>query len=56
LDTLAAAYAELGQFDRAVEVQREAIALLDPEQTNKEKGYESRLRGYESGIPLHEQD
>ena len=33
LDTLAAAHAERGEFDRAVETQREAIAALPEEST-----------------------
>ena len=31
LDTLAAAYAEAGQFEKAVSTQQEAIALLQTE-------------------------
>ncbi len=49
LDTLAAAYAEVGQFDNAVCTQKQAMALL------KEEGYKSdfacRLRLYESHSP-----
>ena len=52
LDTLAAAHAELRQFDKAVSVQQEAIALLDAEQ-NKQS-FESRLRLYQSGSPVRE--
>jgi hypothetical protein len=52
LDTLAAAHAELRQFDKAVSVQQEAIALLDAQQ-NKQ-GFESRLRLYQSGSPVRE--
>jgi len=49
VDTLAAAYAETGQFTNAVRVQQEAIALLrDGTQTN---GYLGRLKLYESGLP-----
>jgi len=36
LDTLAAAYAEVGQFAKAVTVQQEAIALLQDEEQKKE--------------------
>ena len=50
LDTLAAAYAEVGDFAKAVAVQREAIALFRDETTNKD--YESRLRLYQSGSPF----
>jgi tetratricopeptide (TPR) repeat protein len=49
LDTLAAAYAEAGQFTNAIRVQQEAIALLQNEQQKKD--YASRLKLYESGIP-----
>jgi eukaryotic-like serine/threonine-protein kinase len=49
MDTLAAAYAEAGQFTNAVCVQQEAIALLQNEQQKKD--YASRLTLYESGIP-----
>lgn len=53
LDTLAAAYAELGQFDKAVAVQREAIGLLKEEQV-KEGSYRERLSLYESSMPYRE--
>ncbi len=49
VDTLAAAYAEVGQFTNAVRVQQEAIALLQDE--NQKPGYIERLRLYESGQP-----
>jgi tetratricopeptide (TPR) repeat protein len=48
LDTLAAAYAETGDFAKAVAAQREAIAVSGNE-TNRD--YESRLRLYQSGAP-----
>jgi serine/threonine protein kinase/TPR repeat protein len=52
LDTLAAAYAEAGQFDKAVSVQEEAIALLrDPQQ---KKDLTSRLKLYESNFPYRD--
>jgi tetratricopeptide (TPR) repeat protein len=51
LDTLAAAYASVGQFTNAVGVQQEAIALLPDEQ--RKKDYASRLALYQAGIPLH---
>jgi serine/threonine protein kinase/Flp pilus assembly protein TadD len=49
LDTLAAAFAEAGQFAKAISTQQEAIALLQNEQQKKD--YASRLKLYESGIP-----
>jgi len=52
LNTLAAAYAEAGQFTNAVNVQQEAIALLTAEE--ERKNYAFRLRLYASGIPYHD--
>jgi eukaryotic-like serine/threonine-protein kinase len=52
LDTLAAALAETGDFSQAVHVQQEAVALLKDE--GEKKGYASRLRLYESGLPCHD--
>ena len=49
LNTLAAAYAEDGQFAKAVAVQQEAIALLKMEKERKD--YASRLRLYQAGAP-----
>ena len=49
LDTLAAAYAESGDFAKAVSVQNEAIALLKDEASKRE--YASRLQLYESNSP-----
>jgi tetratricopeptide (TPR) repeat protein len=51
LGTLAAAYAEVGQFESAVSTQQEAIALL---QTEAEKNdYGSRLKLYQAKVPYH---
>jgi hypothetical protein len=36
LDTLAAAYAEDGQFDKAVSTQKEAMAMLQDEKMKKD--------------------
>jgi hypothetical protein len=52
LDTLAAAYAEAGQYTNAVCVQQEAIALLQNEEQKKD--YTLRLRLYESATPYHD--
>jgi hypothetical protein len=46
LDTLAAAYAEAGQFERAVTTQREAIRLI-----GKNDDYEKRLKLFEAHQP-----
>jgi len=53
LDTLAAAYAEAGDFDSAVKWQREAIDLLPEDTPAKSRaGFESRLKRYQAGKPL----
>jgi tetratricopeptide (TPR) repeat protein len=49
LDTLAAAYAETQQFDKAVTTQQEAIGLLQSEQDKKD--YTARLKLYQSNRP-----
>lgn len=54
LDTLAAAYAEAGQFTNAVSLQQEAIALLHTE--SEITNYTSRLRLYELNTPYRERD
>ena len=52
LDTLAAAWAESGDFAKAISVQKEAIALLQDEKEKKD--FASRLKLYESNKPYHE--
>jgi len=52
LDTLAAAYAETGDFAAAVAAEKEAIGLMK-EGKMKADG-ESRLKLYESGRPYRE--
>jgi tetratricopeptide (TPR) repeat protein len=52
LDTLAAAYAEAGQFDEAVRVQKEAMSLLQSEAAKKM--YALRLSLYESNFPYRD--
>jgi len=49
LDTLAAAYAEVGQFEKAVTVQKEAILLLHDEKQKQD--FASLLKLYESNTP-----
>ena len=51
LDTLAAALAETGDFNGAVETQREAIGLL-PKGDSTEKQYRLRIEGYLAGSPF----
>ena len=54
LGTLAAAYAETGQFEKAVSTQQEAILLLKTEQ--KKNDFRSRLRLYEAKTPYRTKD
>jgi len=54
LDTLAAAYAEAGRFDKAIAVEKEAMPLMLDE-TSRRK-YASRLRLYEANTPYREQE
>ncbi len=52
VDTLAAAYAEAGDFDSAVKWQKKAIDLLTgKEPAGWKSGFEDRLRQYQSGKP-----
>ena len=53
LDTLAAAYAETGQFAKAISIQQEAIALSQSEQEKKDLA--SRLKLYENKSPYRDQ-
>ena len=53
LDTLAAAYAETRQFDKACAVEREAIARFRTEPPKKEAA--SRLSQYQANKPYREQ-
>jgi hypothetical protein len=50
LDTLAAAYAELGDFSSAIQWQMKAVRLAPP---GRRLGYELRLELYISGLPFH---
>jgi tetratricopeptide (TPR) repeat protein len=57
LDTLAAAYAENGQYKEAASVQRKVIALLtQEEQLDRLDIYLERLKKYESNEPWREGD
>ena len=52
--TLAATYAELGQFDKAVEWQKKAIAMnKQPEQIDIAE-HSTRLKLYEAGMPFRD--
>lgn len=61
LDTLAAAWAESGHFDRAAQIMQQAVALLEaapqadqPPQSLKLEQYRDRLRLYRRGRPFRE--
>ncbi|WP_228730351.1 tetratricopeptide repeat protein [Shewanella yunxiaonensis] len=57
LDNLAAAYAELGNFNEAVKAQRQAIAALQADKgkiRDKEDEFKSRLRDYLQHKPYRE--
>ena len=54
LDTLAAAYAEAGQYPEAVATARRALDATAPGQTSVTDGIRARLRLYEAGVPYHE--
>lgn len=51
IDTLAAAYAEAGNFEKAVEFQQQAVSLAPPE---AKADYRDRLALYKSGEPYRE--
>ena len=52
LDTLAAAYAEAGEFGKAVEWQQKAVAMA-PE--NVKPDFRARLELYEAGKPYRQE-
>ena len=53
VDTLAAAFAEAGQFKKAVAAQRRAIRMTGPS-TDDLRGMHERLSLYQHGKPFHE--
>ena len=53
LDTLAAAYAELGDFEQAVATQEKALAGIDEDDAMRE-GFEDRLAHYQRSQPWRE--
>ena len=53
LDTLAAAYAEVGEFEKAVKWQSEAIELAATD--NDKHAMQSRLKLYRAGKPYREE-
>ena len=54
LDTLAAAYAETGDFDHAVVTQREALAIIDAEHAPRRAEFERHLDSYLQRKPWRE--
>lgn len=54
LDTLAAAYAETGKFDRAIETQQEALALAAEDDTALRAELESHLHAFQARKPWRE--
>lgn len=55
LDTLAAAYAETGQFKQATQIQQHAIALLptDDKDASRMQRFKQRLENYQQNKPWH---
>lgn len=53
IDTLAAAYAEAGDFEKAVNYQKRAIGLLPADEPRRQQAIE-QLRLFESGKPVRE--
>ncbi|WP_051327519.1 tetratricopeptide repeat protein [Desulfatibacillum aliphaticivorans] len=54
LDTLAAAYAEAGNFEKAVAAQEEAIAISTDIPKEEKLGLYQRLDNYKQNQPLRE--
>jgi tetratricopeptide (TPR) repeat protein len=52
--TLAAAYAELGQFDEAIKWQKKAIAMNKNPEERDRIGQQERLNLYEAGLPFRD--
>ena len=57
IDTLAAAYAEAGDFEEAVKWEERAIAMIRDTSSESDvpKEWENRLKLYQSGKPFHEE-
>lgn len=52
IDTLAAAYAESGRFDKAIEYQEQAISMLSSSDKATRKIYQERLHLYKTDRPV----
>jgi len=53
LDALAAAYAETGQFEKAVAAENKAIQFVT-EDSSRQEGYMDRLKLYKTHSPFHQ--
>jgi len=53
--TLAAAYAEAGDFEAAVKWQKKAMQMSQPAEEKEQRDNEHRLRLYEAGKPFYEE-
>jgi TPR repeat protein len=51
LDTLAAAYAEQGNFAAAVSTQEKAVSMLTKQDANKSKEFDDHLKSYQAKKP-----
>jgi hypothetical protein len=56
IDTLAAAYAEAGQFDRAIKIQQEAIDAVPSSSPKMKADLATRLELYRTHEPYREPD
>jgi TPR repeat protein len=54
LDTLAAAYAEQGNFAAAVSTQGKAVSMLAKQDANKSKEFDDHLKSYQAKKPWRE--
>lgn len=54
LDSLSAAYAELGNFKEAVRIEEKAIMLLKEDHKNLKESLETQLKSYKSNKPWRE--
>jgi hypothetical protein len=52
LDTLAAAYAEVGRYDQAMEIARKALVLADRNKRDLARQIQGRLINYEHKRPI----
>jgi hypothetical protein len=55
VETFAAAYAECGEFDRAVERQQQALELLGAGKAEQREAMRRRLALYQARLPFREE-